>query len=223
MGQNTQRIDLTIESTIKSLRAYLAEKDLKNLNHATMVICAYAETCKSRKQEIIPLGGDGLPTEIGNKLQLLVRDAYELCFQLCESESTLIKNAMNDGIISPNSFEAEVNRVRFENLQNYVMIYSATKYIPHGEYLQPMAEEFLRYFHYRPNVRTEVEKEMIGKFVELALQCYDKLATFRIIVRDFPDFVSYEQKTKALAIAYVFGDRLIIDELHFSFLKRPKD
>lgn len=211
--------EITVKSTILEL-----DEALKtfNLNAATMIICSYADTMKRQGLPIFPTNAVGAQTADAKMLEKLLSDSYQLCYAQCQVHVDGANAAMIAGEITPETFNESAHAIRFDFLQSYVMIFTATRYAPYGNHIQQMADEFLTYFKDKTRLPSQNVRDVMRKFVELALEAYDQLATFLILLDKYPQFVTIEQKTKALAIAHQLKKPNIIKELQSKLMSPPK-
>lgn len=107
--------------------------------------------------------------------------------------------------------------IDYRHLEEYANVCMATKYVPHGDLIQPIFDAVFEYFI--PRVRqsaqqSEYDKQLLWKYIELSLEAYDHLILFRRFLREFRAQMPLGLMPKAKGIALRLRDKELIQELN---------
>lgn len=113
-------------------------------------------------------------------------------------------------------------------LEEYALFFQATRYVPHGRLVQPALDLAMARFSERVRRQgrqgmSEVDKDILRIFIELSLEAYDKLGSFRVFLQEFREFIPFALLPKAIQIARNLGDDVALRELTANLLHPPAE
>ncbi len=113
-------------------------------------------------------------------------------------------------------------------IEEYALFYQATRYVPHGALIQPIMDRAMARFSGvvgggQGATMSESDKDVLRIFVDLSLEAYDKLGSFRVFLNEFREFIPFASLPKAIAIAQRLNDEKAIEELTNNMLHPPDE